>query len=100
MRALAERYLGRRPCPTKLDPSNRREEALVHGIRENGAEGGRLRAAGLLRVSFLRLSGLEASGSTAEGIPSVRLDLEHPFQPTGQMRTRPQALSEMLAEGR
>ncbi len=33
------------------------------------------------------------------GIPSVRLDLETPFSPTGQLRTRLQAFSEMLTEG-
>jgi benzoyl-CoA reductase subunit C len=99
MRALVERYLGRRPCPTKRDPSNQREEQLVRGIRENGAE-----AVIFVQQAFCEFHSFDYPGLKkrldAEGIPSTRLDLEHPFQPTGQMRTRLQALSEMLAEGR
>jgi benzoyl-CoA reductase/2-hydroxyglutaryl-CoA dehydratase subunit BcrC/BadD/HgdB len=99
MRALAERYLGRKPCPTKFDPSNQREEGLMRGIRASGAAG-----VIFMQQAFCEFHSFDYPGLKqrldAEGIPSVRLDLEHPFQPTGQMRTRLQALSEILSEGR
>ena len=98
LRALAERYLGRRPCPTKLDPSDRRQEYLVEGIRVGGAEGVVFAQQAFCEFHSFDYPGLKKR-LDAEGIPSIRLDLEHPFQPTGQMRTRLQALSEMLSEG-
>ncbi len=98
LRALAERYLSRRPCPTKLDPANRREESLVKGVRASGAEGVVFAQQAFCEFHSFDYPGLKRR-LDAEGIPSVRLDLEHPFQPTGQMRTRLQALSEMLDEG-
>lgn len=98
LRSLAERYLGRRPCPTKLDPGNRREEALMAGIRASGAEGVIFAQQAFCEFHSFDYPGLKKR-LDAEGIPSVRLDLEHPFQPTGQMRTRLQALSEILCEG-
>ena len=98
LRCLAERYLGRRPCPTKLDPANRREEELVRGIRASGAEGAVFAQQAFCEFHSFDYPGLKQR-LDGEGIPSVRLDLEHPFQPTGQMRTRLQALSEMLREG-
>lgn len=98
LRALAERYLGRRPCPTKLDPANRREQELIAGIGESGAEGVVFAQQAFCEFHSFDYPGLKKR-LDAEGIPSVRLDLEHPFQPTGQMRTRLQALSEILSEG-
>jgi benzoyl-CoA reductase/2-hydroxyglutaryl-CoA dehydratase subunit BcrC/BadD/HgdB len=98
IRALAERYLGRRPCPTKLDPTNQREESLMRGIRASGATGVVFAQQAFCEFHSFDYPGLKKR-LDAEGIPSVRLDLEHPFQPTGQMRTRLQALSEMLSEG-
>ncbi|RJP27716.1 MAG: 2-hydroxyacyl-CoA dehydratase [Actinobacteria bacterium] len=98
LRALAERYLGRRPCPTKLDPTNRREESLIEGVRASGAEGVVFAQQAFCEFHSFDYPGLKKR-LDAEGIPSVRLDLEHPFQPTGQMKTRLQALSEMLSEG-
>jgi benzoyl-CoA reductase subunit C len=97
LRALAERYLGRRPCPTKLDPTNQREESLIKGIRASGAEGVVFAQQAFCEFHSFDYPGLKKR-LDAESIPSVRLDLEHPFQPTGQMRTRLQALSEMLSE--
>ncbi|MDD3717259.1 MAG: 2-hydroxyacyl-CoA dehydratase family protein [Actinomycetota bacterium] len=98
LRALAERYLGRCPCPTKLDPANRREQELIAGIGESGAEGVVFAQQAFCEFHSFDYPGLKER-LDAEGIPSVRLDLEHPFQPTGQMRTRLQALSEILGEG-
>jgi benzoyl-CoA reductase subunit C len=97
LRSLAERYLGRRPCPTKLDPGNLREESLIKGIQASGAEGVVFAQQAFCEFHSFDYPGLKKR-LDAEGIPSVRLDLEHPFQPTGQMRTRLQALSEMLSE--
>jgi benzoyl-CoA reductase/2-hydroxyglutaryl-CoA dehydratase subunit BcrC/BadD/HgdB len=97
LRALARRYLGRTPCPTKLDPHNRREEALLRGIADSGAAG-----VVFMQQNFCEFHSFDyprlKKRLDAEGIPSTRLDLEQPFQPTGQMRTRLQALSEILAE--
>ena len=98
LRALAERYLGRQPCPTKRDPANRREKEMMRGIRESGAEGVVFAQQAFCEFHSFDYPGLKKR-LDAEGIPSVRLDLEHPFQPTGQMRTRLQALSEILSEG-
>jgi len=98
LRALAERYLGRRPCPTKLDPGNQREESLIKGIKASGAEGVVFAQQAFCEFHSFDYPGLKQR-LDAECIPSIRLDLEHPFQPTGQMRTRLQALSEMLSEG-
>jgi benzoyl-CoA reductase subunit C len=98
LRALAERYLARQPCPTKLDPANRREEGMMRGIRESGSEGVVFAQQAFCEFHSFDYPGLKKR-LDAEGIPSVRLDLEHPFQPTGQMRTRLQALSEILSEG-
>jgi benzoyl-CoA reductase subunit C len=98
LRALAERYLARRPCPTKLDPTNQREESLIKGIRAGGVEGVVFAQQAFCEFHSFDYPGLKKR-LDEEGIPSVRLDLEHPFQPTGQMRTRLQALSEMLTEG-
>ncbi len=99
LRALAERYLRRRPCPTKRDPANRREEELLAGISAGGARG-----VVFIQQAFCEFHSFDYPGLKqrldAEGIPSVRLDLESPFQPTGQMRTRLQALSEMMGGGR
>ncbi len=99
LRALAERYLRRRPCPTKRDPDNRREEELLAGIAAGGARG-----VVFVQQAFCEFHSFDYPGLKrrldAESIPSVRLDLEHPFAPTGQMRTRLQALSEMMSEGR
>ena len=92
LRALAERYLARLPCPTKLDPANRREESLLEGMRSSGAEGVVFAQQAFCEFHSFDYPGLKKR-LDAEGIPSVRLDLEHPFQPTGQMRTRLQALS-------
>jgi benzoyl-CoA reductase/2-hydroxyglutaryl-CoA dehydratase subunit BcrC/BadD/HgdB len=96
--ALARRYLGRRPCPTKLDPSNRREEALLEAI-----EAGGLRGVVFAQQAFCEFHSFDYPGLKRalddRGIPSVRLDLETPFSPTGQLRTRLQAFSEMLSEG-
>ncbi len=98
LHALARRYLNRQPCPTKLDPTNRREEALMEGIKSRGAEG-----VVFAQQSFCEFHSFDYPGLKrrldAEGIPSTRLDLEHPFQPSGQMRTKLQALSEILGEG-
>ncbi len=98
LHALAERYLFRQPCPTKLDPENRREESLIVGIKTSGAKG-----VVFVQQAFCEFHSFDYPGLKkrldAEGIASVRLDLEHPFQPTGQMRTRLQAFSEMLDEG-
>lgn len=98
LRALAERYLGRRPCPTKLDPAARREEAMMGGIRASGAEGVVFAQQAFCEFHSFDYPGLKKRLDAA-GIPSVRLDLEQPFAPTGQMRTRLQALSEILSEG-
>lgn len=96
--ALAGRYLGRRPCPTKLDPSNRREEALLEAV-----EAGGLRGVVFAQQAFCEFHSFDYPGLKRalddRGIPSVRLDLETPFSPTGQLRTRLQAFSEMLTEG-
>jgi benzoyl-CoA reductase subunit C len=98
LHALARRYLDRQPCPTKLDPSNRREEAMMEGIKSRHAEG-----VVFVQQAFCEFHSFDYPGLKrrldAEGIPSIRLDLEHPFQPTGQMRTKLQALSEILGEG-
>ncbi|MEW6554607.1 MAG: 2-hydroxyacyl-CoA dehydratase family protein [Actinomycetota bacterium] len=98
LRALAERYLSRQPCPTKRDPANRREEEMMRGIGESGAEGVVFAQQAFCEFHSFDYPGLKKR-LDAEGIPSVRLDLEHPFQPSGQMRTRLQALSEILSEG-
>ena len=98
LRALAERYLGRRPCPTKLDPSNRREESIMEGLMSSGAEGVVFAQQAFCEFHSFDYPGLKKS-LDAEGVPSTRLDLEQPFAPTGQMRTRLQALSEILREG-
>ena len=97
LRALAERYLGRRPCPTKLDPPNVREESLMQGLLSSGAEGVVFAQQAFCEFHSFDYPGLKKS-LDAEGIPSTRLDLEQPFAPTGQMRTRLQALSEILDE--
>jgi benzoyl-CoA reductase/2-hydroxyglutaryl-CoA dehydratase subunit BcrC/BadD/HgdB len=98
LHALARRYLDRQPCPTKLDPANRREEAMMEGIKSHGAEGVVFAQQAFCEFHSFDYPGLKKR-LDAEGIPSTRLDLEHPFQPTGQMRTRLQALSEILGEG-
>ncbi len=98
LRRLAERYLGKQPCPTKFDPANRRQVELMRGMRESGAAGVVFAQQAFCEFHSFDYPGLKRR-LDAEGIPSVRLDLEHPFQPTGQMRTRLQALSEMLGEG-
>jgi benzoyl-CoA reductase subunit C len=98
MRALAERYLTRRPCPTKLDPANRREAALIEAIEAGGVEGVVFAQQAFCEFHSFDYPGLKKL-LDAEGIPSVRLDLEQPFAPTGQMRTRLQALSEIISEG-
>lgn len=98
LRALAERYLRRRPCPTKLDVSGRREEDIVKGVRASGATGVVFAQQAFCEFHSFDYPGLKGR-LDAEGIPSVRLDLESPFRPTGQMRTRLQALSEMMGEG-
>jgi benzoyl-CoA reductase subunit C len=98
LRSLAERYLGRQPCPTKFDPANRREEEMMQGVKESGAAGVVLAQQAFCEFHSFDYPGLKKR-LDAEGIPSVRLDLEHPFLPTGQMRTRLQAFSEMLCEG-
>jgi len=98
LRALAERYLRRSPCPTKLDPANLREENMMRGIRERGAEGVVFAQQAFCEFHSFDYPGLKKR-LEAEGIPSVRLDLEHPLQPTGQIRPRLQALSEILSEG-
>jgi benzoyl-CoA reductase/2-hydroxyglutaryl-CoA dehydratase subunit BcrC/BadD/HgdB len=97
LKALARRYLGRTPCPTKLDPDNRREETLLHGIADSGAAG-----VVFMQQNFCEFHSFDyphlKRRLDSEGIPSIRLDLEQPFQPTGQMRTKLQALAEILAE--
>lgn len=97
LQALAERYLQRIPCPTKLDPANRREEALLKGVSDSGAAG-----VVFMQQNFCEFHSFDyphlKKRLDEEGIPSIRLDLEQPFQPTGQMRTRLQALAEILAE--
>ena len=70
----------------------------MKGIRASGAEGVVFAQQAFCEFHSFDYPGLKKR-LDAEGIPSVRLDLEHPFQPTGQMRTRLQALSEMLSEG-
>ncbi len=97
--ALAGRYLGRRPCPTKHDPENRREEEILKGIASSGAAGVVFAQQAFCEFHSFDYPGLKRR-LEAEGIPSVRLDLEHPFAPSGQMRTRLQALSEMIPGGR
>ncbi len=100
LRSLAERYLGRRPCPTKTGPL---------GQPPGGCRSGRHRMpAGLPGVVFAQQAfcefhsfdypGLEA-GAGLPGHTSVRLDLETPFAPTGQIRTRLQAFAEILSDG-
>jgi benzoyl-CoA reductase/2-hydroxyglutaryl-CoA dehydratase subunit BcrC/BadD/HgdB len=95
LRALAQRYLCRRPCPTKLAPGNERERELISGLSGSGAQ-----AVIFAQQAFCEFHSFDYPGLKkrldAEGIASVRLDLEHPFRPTGQMRTRLQALSEIL----
>jgi benzoyl-CoA reductase/2-hydroxyglutaryl-CoA dehydratase subunit BcrC/BadD/HgdB len=98
LRSLAERYLGRRPCPTKLDPANRREEALLAGIDAGGAAGVVFAQQAFCEFHSFDYPGLKQA-LDSRGIPSIRLDLETPFAPTGQVRTRLQAFSEILSEG-
>jgi benzoyl-CoA reductase subunit C len=97
LRALAERYLQRIPCPTKLDPADRRQEALLKGVADSGAAG-----VVFMQQNFCEFHSFDyphlKKRLDEEGIPSIRLNLEQPFQPTGQMRTRLQALSEILTE--
>jgi benzoyl-CoA reductase/2-hydroxyglutaryl-CoA dehydratase subunit BcrC/BadD/HgdB len=97
LRALAEHYLWRTPCPTKLDPENHREKALLQGVNGSGAAG-----VVFMQQNFCEFHSFDyphlKKRLDSEGIPSIRLDLEQPFRPTGQMRTRLQALSEILAE--
>lgn len=97
LRALAERYLGRTPCPTKLDPDSQREESLLRGVAASGAAG-----VVFIQQNFCEFHSFDyphlKKRLDGEGIPNIRLDLEQPFQPTGQIRTRLQALAEILAE--
>jgi benzoyl-CoA reductase subunit C len=98
LRALAARYLNRRPCPTKLDPPNAREESLMQGLLSSGAEGVVFAQQAFCEFHSFDYPGLKRSLDD-ESVPSTRLDLEQPFAPTGQMRTRLQALAEILREG-
>jgi len=96
LRSLAQRYLDRRPCPTKLDSRGRREEELLKGVEASGARGVVFAQQAFCEFHSFDYPGLKQR-LDERGVPSVRLDLESPFQPTGQMRTRLQALAEMLS---
>jgi benzoyl-CoA reductase subunit C len=97
LRALAERYLGKTPCPTKTDLSGRREASIVEGVKASGA-------AGVIFVlpDFCEFHAFDypdlKSALDAEGIPTLDLKQEHPFRRSGQAETRLQAFAEMLKD--
>lgn len=97
LRALAERYLGRVPCPTKTDPEDRRAQALIEGVRSSGAAG-----VIFLQEEFCEFHAFDypwlKDRLDVEGIPSMKLALGYPYEPAGQEMTRLQAFAEILAE--
>jgi benzoyl-CoA reductase subunit C len=95
IRRLAERYMGRIPCPTKSDPGQRRLESLVEGVNGAGAQGVIFLVQNFCEFHAFDYPAFE-SRLTEEGISSMRLELEYPFEPSGREMTRIQAFAETL----
>jgi benzoyl-CoA reductase/2-hydroxyglutaryl-CoA dehydratase subunit BcrC/BadD/HgdB len=97
LRALAERYLGKTPCPTKTDLSGRREASVVEGAKASGAAGVIFVLPDFCEFHAFDYPDLKAA-LDAEGIPTLDLKQEHPFRRTGQAQTRLQAFAEILKD--
>lgn len=97
LRALATRYLGKTPCPTKTDLSGRREASVVEGVKASGAAGVIFLLPDFCEFHAFDYPGLK-SALDREGVPTLALKLEHPFRRSGQVETRLQAFAEMLKD--
>ena len=92
--ALAARYIGDVPCPTKFDPQSDWGEYLVDMARRSGADG-----VVIMMAEFCAPHGFDyphlKEKLSAAGVPHLLLTTDH-TGPSGQMKTRLGAFIELL----
>jgi len=92
--ALADRYLTRRPCPTKHSPHCHRGKYLLELVEEQKADGIVFTLQKFCEPHAFDYPIVKETLDTA-GVPHLLLELEH-TPAVGQLRTRLEAFLEML----
>ncbi|RJP21913.1 MAG: 2-hydroxyacyl-CoA dehydratase [Candidatus Abyssobacteria bacterium SURF_5] len=96
--ALARRYVGRIPCPSRL-PVRRRLEYILEGMRESRAEALIFIIQKFCDPHLAEQPLLSGWLKEANGIPNMVIETEHRLGPGhGQLRTRIQSFLEMISQ--